>query len=93
MAPYELAGLITHVVVLGLGLGGIARCIRLPRGPRTGVGLVLMALSMFVLAFGPISGFGWLVTFAHPVLFGVALWLLIGPWHPPRDVQVGRDGS
>ena len=39
-----------HVGVLVIGLGGLLGWVRPPRGRRSGAGLGLMALSMFVLA-------------------------------------------
>lgn len=77
----ELAGMVTHVGVLSLGVGGLLGLESLPRGRRSGVGLVLMALAMALLIAWPRWRFGpELATAAgHVGLFCVGLWLLIGP--------------
>lgn len=83
---FQLAGPVTHAVVLGLGLGGLAGRVPLPRGRRSGCGLVLMALAMAPVFVEP-RGPAWALTAAgaHLTLFGVALWLLVGP--APRAAQ------
>ena len=45
-----------HVGVLVIGLGGVLGWVRLPRGRRSGAGLGLMAVSMFVLAAADLAG-------------------------------------
>lgn len=82
--PFLLAGLLTHLVVLGLGVGGMARLVPLPRGRRSGLGLVLMALAMAALML-PARGTAMrtVAGLAHAALFGIALWLLVGPMRRP----------
>lgn len=79
--PVLVATLVTHLTVFGLGVGGLARWVPLPRGHRTGTGLVLMALAMAVLMLpvAPGVALGASVSLVHVVLFAIALWLLIGP--------------
>lgn len=79
MTQYELAGLLTHAVVLALGVGAISGLVPLARGRCTGLGLVLMAVSMIVLIIGPGWDLGVTASVGHALFFFVALWLLIGP--------------
>lgn len=51
--PFELVGLITHALVLILGLGGLLGLIHLARGRRAGAGLLLMAGSMALVVLEP----------------------------------------
>lgn len=88
---FDVAGLTTHVVVLLLGVGGIMGRVALPRGRRSGLGLVLMALAMAVLVVRPSGrGAGLVAAAVHLVSFGVALWLLVGP--VPRHAAARADG-
>ncbi len=83
LSAFDFAGLLTHAVVLGIGLGGIARQVTLPRGRRSGVGLVLMAAAMALLFTRPTASVTrFAVGLAHVVIFGIALWLLVGPVAP-----------
>lgn len=52
----ELISLLTHLGVFIRGLGGIMKVMPLPRGRRSGLGLVLMALAMTILALGRAGG-------------------------------------
>lgn len=79
MALVELISLLTHLGVFIRGLGGIMKVMPLPRGRRSGLDLILMALAMTILAVGPRRWFGELVALSYAVTFVVALWLLIGP--------------
>ena len=89
---FDVAGLTTHVVVLLLGVGGIFGRVALPRGRRSGLGLLLMALAMAVLVVRPSGqGTSLLAAGAHFVLFGVALWLLVGP--VPRHAPARAEGA
>ena len=81
------SSIVTHAVVLLLGLIGLTGRLALPRGRRTAAGLVLMALAMFVLSTGVQDGLGRVLGGpVHVLLFGTALWLLIGPLERRRDV-------
>ncbi len=82
LSPFELAGLLTHLVVLAIGVGGLVGLVPLARGLRSGLGLVLMALAMAVLVAPPIWRFGEPAALGYVVAFAVALWLLIGPASP-----------
>lgn len=84
LSPFEVAGLLTHLVVLVVGVGGIAKVVPLPRGPRSGLGLTLMALAMIVLVVWPrwqLPG-GWAAAATYAVGFALSLWLLVGPVRP-----------
>ena len=90
LTVFDWAGLVTHGVVLALGLGGLVGAVPLPRGRRSGFGLVLMAVSMVVLlvaARRPPAGLA--PALVHVVTFALALWLLIGPAPPRRLAQEG----
>lgn len=88
LSLFDLAGLLTHVAVLGLGLAGIADVVALPRGRRSGLGLVLMAVAMAALMIEPRSARGELLQAGiHVVLFSLGLWLLIGPVRRARRRQ------
>lgn len=79
LANYELVGIVTHLFVLAVGVGGMANWVPLPRGRRSGLGLVLMALSMFLLMFAPRWQLDFLAAAGHAGLFFLALWLLLAP--------------
>lgn len=79
LAPFELAGLLTHVAVLVVGVGGSMGVVPLARGRRSGLGLVLMALAMTVLILEPRWQLGSWAAGTYVAGFAVALWLLIGP--------------
>lgn len=82
--PFLLAALLTHLTVLGIGVGGITRLVPLPRSRRSGLGLVLMALAMAALMIPARSMAARAADgAAHVALFGVALWLLVGPERRP----------
>lgn len=79
MAGLQWVGVGTHIVILVIGLLGLVGKIPLPRAARTGGGLVLMAFAMFVLSFGWGPAGRAVAAVVHPLAFGIALWLLIGP--------------
>lgn len=84
LSPFDLAGLLTHLAVLGLGVAGVAGVVALPRRRRSGLGLILMALAMAAIVIEPRSATGEFVqAVVHVVLFAIALWLLIGPVRQP----------
>lgn len=88
LTVFDWAGLLTHAVVLVLGLGGLVGAVPLPRGRRSGFGLVMMAVSMVVLLAGarrPTAGVA--PALVHVVTFALALWLLIGPARSRRLAQ------
>lgn len=60
LSPFELAGLLTHLAVFVVGLGGSVGILPLARGRRSGLGLILMALSMTVLVLQPVLQPHWL---------------------------------
>ncbi|MEE3502926.1 hypothetical protein [Acidiphilium acidophilum] len=76
---FQLAGLLTHLFVLVLGIGGIIGIIPLARGRRAGSGLVLMAISMDIVILAPRWNFGTIGVSAYVVGFLAGLWLLLGP--------------
>ncbi|WP_235705933.1 MULTISPECIES: hypothetical protein [Acidiphilium] len=78
---FQLAGLLTHLFVLALGLGGLIGIIPLARGRRAGSGLVLMAISMGIVILAPRWNFGIAGVSAYVVGFLAGLWLLLGPEH------------
>ncbi|KGB52330.1 hypothetical protein FG91_03607 [Sphingopyxis sp. LC81] len=78
-SPFELVGLLTHALVLLLGLGGLIGFIPLARGRRAGVGLLLMAGSMALVVMEPRWQLGLVGATAYTVAFLTALWLLLGP--------------
>lgn len=78
--------IVTHAVVLLVGLIGLTGRLALPRGRRTAAGLVLMALAMLVLSAGRQEVAGLLSGPVHVLLFGTALWLLIGPLEGRRGL-------
>lgn len=84
--------IVTHAVILLLGFLGLTKQLRLPRGRRSATGLVLMGLAMFILWPGLRESAGALVGPVHMLLFGSALWLLIGPdrRRNPPDTNVRR---
>ncbi len=94
LSPFELAGLLTHLAVFVVGLGGSVGILPLARGRRSGLGLILMALSMTVLVLQPVFQPRWLpdgwTAIGYVVGFAIALWLLIGPASPKN---AGADGE
>ena len=76
---FELVGLLTHALVLLLGLGGLIGLIPLARGRRAGAGLLLMAGSMALVVMEPRWQLGNVGATAYTVAFLTALWLLLGP--------------
>lgn len=68
-----------HVGVLAVGLGGLLGWVRLPRGRRSGAGLSLMAVSMFVLAAAQRWTLGGWATAAMAGAFLAGLALVVGP--------------
>mgnify|MGYP001240628121 CR=1 FL=1 len=79
MSPAEIVGLLTHLGVLGIGLLGLLGVVGLPRGRRSGIGLMSMALAMGVITIGPQYALPIPAIAAYIVLFALGLWLLIGP--------------
>lgn len=75
----EVAGLLTHALVLALGVGGLAGVIPLARGRRGGLGLVLMALAMGIVVLEPTWRLGPLSAALYTLAFLSGLWLLLGP--------------
>jgi len=94
LSPFELAGLLTHLDVFVVGLGGSVGILPLARGRRSGLGLILMALSMTVLVLQPVFQPRWLpdgwTAIGYVVGFAIPLWLLIGPASPKN---AGADGE
>ena len=80
--PFELAGLLTHLVVFAIGVSGSLGLVPLPRGRRSGLGLTLMALAMAILVLQPGAPWSTLAAASYTVAFALALWLLIGPSWP-----------
>ena len=78
-SPFEWVGLLTHLVVFAIGLGGLVGLVPLARRRRSGLGLVLMALSMTILVLEPRLHLGMFAAGAYIVGFVIALWLLLGP--------------
>lgn len=76
---FEIAGLLTHLLVLALGVGGMIGWIPLVRGRRAGVGLLLMAVSMGLIMLEPSWQLGIFGAVAYTITFLTALWLLLGP--------------
>ena len=68
-----------HVGVLVIGLGGVLGWVRLPRGRRSGAGLGLMAVSMFVLAAAQRWALGGWTTAVMAAAFLAGLALVVGP--------------
>ena len=77
--PFELVGLLTHALVLILGLGGLVGLIPLARGRRAGAGLLLMAGSMALVVMEPRWNLWLMGAAAYTIAFLAALWLLLGP--------------
>lgn len=84
LSPLEMSGLLTHLMVFLVGIGGIAKLLPLPRGPRSGLGLTLMALAMSVSLVWPHwqRPGEWAAAAIYAAGFAVALWLLVGPVLP-----------
>ena len=68
-----------HVGVLIIGLSVLLGWVRLPRGRRSGAGLGLMALSMFLLAAAQRWALGGWATAVMAAAFLVGLYLVVGP--------------
>lgn len=68
-----------HVGVLVVGVGGMLGLVHLPRGRRSGAGLGLMAVSMFVLAAAQRWALGGWATAVMAVAFVAGLALVVGP--------------
>lgn len=84
LSPFETVGLLTHLVVLVIGMGGIAKILPLPRGRRSGLCPTVMALAMTVLVVWPRwqqSG-DWVAAMVYAAGFAAAFWLLVGPVRP-----------
>lgn len=77
----QLAGLLTHLLVLALGIGGIVGIVPLARGRRAGFGLVLITVSMGIVILAPHWNLGVAGATAYVVGFLAGLWLLLGPEH------------
>ena len=86
--PFELVGLLTHVLVLPLGLGGLLVLIPLARGRRAGAGLLLMAGSMALIIMEPRLQLGFVGATAYAAAFLAALWLLLGPDRATPEAKV-----
>lgn len=59
LSQYVFVGLVSHLVVLIVGIGGVAGVVPLPRGRRSGLGLCLMAVAMALLVLAPGWRLGW----------------------------------
>ncbi|HJS87109.1 MAG TPA: hypothetical protein VJ779_16755 [Acetobacteraceae bacterium] len=77
--PLLILGLLTHLLVLGLGVGGLLGLVPLARGRRAGLGLVLMVVAMSIVVPDPHWHLGLAGGVAYVVSFLFALWLLLGP--------------
>lgn len=84
--PFELVGLLTHALVLLLGLCGLIGLIPLARGRRAGAGLLLMAGFMALAVMEPRCQLGLMGATAYTVAFLAALWLLLGPDHGSPNI-------
>lgn len=87
---FEVAGLLTHLLVVVLGAGGIIGVVPLARGRRAGAGLLLMAGSMGLVVLEPRWQLGFPGVAAYTMAFLLALWLLLGP---ERRKQRGGGGA
>ncbi len=76
---FQIAGLLTHLFVFLLGIGGLAGIVPLARGRRAGAGLILMAIAMAVVVLEPQLRFGATGVGVYVVGFLTGLWLLLGP--------------
>ncbi|MBN9563498.1 MAG: hypothetical protein J0H14_22660 [Alphaproteobacteria bacterium] len=76
---FQIAGLVTHLFVLLLGVGGLAGIVPLARGRRAGLGLVLMAVAMTIVVLEPRFHFGIAGVGIYVGGFLTGLWLLLGP--------------
>lgn len=76
---FQVVGLLTHLIVLALGLGGMIGIVPLARGRRAGSGLVLMAISMDIVILAPRWNFGMIGVSFYVVGFLAGLWFLLGP--------------
>jgi len=81
---FQIAGLVTHALVLLIGIGAIFGLVPLARGRRAGFGLVLMAVAMTVVVLEPRLQFGMMGVGAYVVGFLTGLWLLLGPSSWPQ---------
>lgn len=84
LSLFEIAGLVTHLFVLVVGLGAIVGIVPLARKRRAGFGLVLMALTMTLMILEPYWQLGVWGAIAYVIGFIIALWLLLGPEPAPR---------
>lgn len=83
MSLYVIVPLAAHFAVLGIGLAAVLHRVALPRGARSGVGLVLMALSMIALAAGPPLHLQTAAAIVFLATFAPGLWAVVGPVRTP----------
>lgn len=76
---FQIAGLLTHLLVFALGVGGLTGIVPLARGRRAGVGLILMAIAMSIVVLEPILHWGMVAVVVYVTGFLTGLWLLLGP--------------
>lgn len=83
---FQIAGLVTHALVLLIGIGAILGHVPLARRRRAGFGLVLMAAAMTIVVLEPRLQLGMMEVGAYVIGFLTGLWLLLGPasWRQPR---------
>ena len=86
LSLFEWVGVLTHLIVLFVGLGSLAGLVPLARGRRAGLGLVLMALSMVIMIFEPRWHLGVPAAVVYALMFLIALWLLLGPAQSGRGL-------
>lgn len=79
LSLFQVVGLLTHLLVFALGIGGLAGVVPLARGRRAGLGLVLMALSMGIVIMEPQWRLGAVGAGLYTTGFLGALWLVLGP--------------
>lgn len=79
LSLFQIVGLLTHLLVFALGVGGLTGVVPLARGRRAGLGLVLMAISMGVVIMEPQWHLGGAGAGAYTIGFLAALWLVLGP--------------
>lgn len=77
-SPFEMAGLLTHLVA---GVDGLRKALPLPRGPHSGLGLTPMAPETTVLVvLSRLRQPGeWIAAATDAAAFAVAPWLLASP--------------
>lgn len=94
---FQIAGLLTHALVLLIGLGAILGLVPLARGRRAGVGLVLMAAAMTIVVLEPLLNLHALGVAAYVIGFLTGLWLLLGPARrrktTDRSEATSREGA